>query len=355
MEAWKNRINPYSHKNLYGGNFSYLTPCSFELVEGSDTSTPEYRRSSEIVPATKTGLLGYREVHVMLSMLLVWHHATTEQLAYMTGNSIETTEALLSQMWNAGLVRQAMAIDYDKHGAFPSAPTLWTKGTADVVEPAVAQITEQDIQFPIHSGRPFRDGPRHERHNICSTEFACRLNETHGENFPIILGEGLAASKYNWLGSTRTNPDMIAIRKDGLKVAIEITTGTKIAAMQEKIAQWTNVLNENVDTAVLFVMVGNEQSARNVTEAAFIEKSFPVAGATGNRIYELIGHVHINELFETDGTPTKAFKGLGMHTIRGDRSIIAAETPFEPKTQILKRPSLIHSNIHNWTHAKESN
>lgn len=190
-----------------------------------------------------------------------WRTCTSQQLAALVGDPRLAPHLShpLAKLFDAGLVERTV-------------PSAWAAGSAkDVVlyrathrhalSPLIDHLTRAEW-LGVTGGQPYAGGGHHDRHNVLATELGLRLAEyteasvVLGEPFCTpnhLIGEGVGRPIRDEPGGT----DLVAVRSDGLRIAIELTSTTS-PHFDKKVARLAKLLAEGpleyTGLVVIFVL-----------------------------------------------------------------------------------------------------
>lgn len=202
-----------------------------------------------------------------LGVIDSWRTVTAQQAAAFTGmpEFAEANSAPLSSMFLSGLI---------DIGAFNDPIARVDKNLGRIYRPSDTSAFKKHIEprltYPewlhITGGTPWSAGGQYDRHNILATELALRCAEY--VDIGAVLGEKYASVDLlagSGIGKAVDNPDNrradgVIVRKDGLKIAIELTA-TDGADFERKVRRWAELISERpLETSglvVLYVTAGH--------------------------------------------------------------------------------------------------
>lgn len=276
-----------------------------------------------------------------LGALFGWRTMSAQQAAAITGIAplAHPTRDLAAASFACGLVEMGV------FGAGLISTSLASRSAA--YRPTKSKVFDKHIEpnltwpelVSVTGGQPWAAGTHYDRHNILATELALRACEyTEIGRTGTVLGERF--STLDMLTGTpeataaggpahtprsaadaargRTTADLTLVRRDGLRIAVEMTanTGTHFAA---KVKRWAKAMEENpIETnglIVLFVLIDRPErrassSARAETYSAILSAVRAHPGNRYNRIAERMAVATWREWFPADHALHPAFFGL---------------------------------------------
>lgn len=264
------RVDPY-WDGLWGAGSqaTWLSRSDVERAVAAGRYVPDRKRSLDTpVPvavrrAMTSGKAAPR--HRMLAAVTMWRSLTTHQLAALTGaesgdrRPTKDTWAL----WRAGLLSVG-SLSQPLPGVRMRMPPLVRVDHATNTD-ELYEILDYQSWVGITGGVRWRWGSQFDRHNVLTTELALRMAEL--TSVPLVLGENVSTLALVVPGSTRLSTsiraaDFTAVRADGMRVMVEMTTSSSDIAA--KTQRWADTLlyDENRSAAVLFVTASHPDRAR---------------------------------------------------------------------------------------------
>lgn len=130
----------------------------------------------------------------------------------------------------------------------------------------------------VHGGRDFLTGGQYDRHNTLSTEFALRISEFTRAG--AVLGEKWSNAnelifeewgRHSPFPHINNRGDITLLRRDGLRVVVELTASANGRAFDRKVARWAQQLSvqpvNDQGVVVLFLVCGEQSPKPGDTEA----------------------------------------------------------------------------------------
>ncbi len=279
----------------------------------------------------------------LLGSLHSWRTCSSEQLAAMTGNAdlLVPVNALTAAAFSTDLV------DIAPWALATTAAQQFGRGM--LLRPSVSSAFEESVKprltwaewLAITGGQDWTSGTQFDRHNLLATELGLRLAEYNdvatvlGERFStvdLLAGSGIGLADRS---TERMSADLTAVRRDGLRIAIEVTASVS-RRFDDKVEKWVRVLSETpMDTSGLVVVFliapspRSEQSdhERRVWSATYQAVSRAVArcpGVSFDRTARRIGVATWREWFPGAHAVSEAFFSMRVdrpigHEASGER------------------------------------
>lgn len=214
-----------------------------------------------------------------LGAVAMWRTLTADQVAAFAGwvppeldaggpsalGRWRDTPRWLRNLWAAGLVERGTI-----NSKRPGLPYLYRPIRSPEVEHWVAQLPLAD-RLALTAGQPWTEGPRYaERHNLIAAEMGLRLAEFC--EIGTVLGEAVGGHHLLDVTGQRDKTgsdaaDLVIVRPDGLRVAVEMTMGR--SGLERKVARTIDLLCETdfdeSGTMVLFVEAASPYSTMQTT------------------------------------------------------------------------------------------
>lgn len=286
---------------------------------------------SDPAAALDRRLAGRRAQQSTLSILGVldqWRTATAEQVAALSGvRGITGRSEALDDLFSARLI------------------DIGTIGNVRTLRPSATDAFDKNLRpritYPewvsVTGGLPFDSSRQYTRHNLLATELGLRLAEY--AEVEAVLGEKLATQEL--LGHTGigypaperkmlTGADLVVMREDGLRIAIEITA-SRGSAFNEKVRRWAKLLHQRSlaesGLVVIFLTADHpdkpaskrwntRNGAMRAVHAAMRE--FP--GTSADRTAARIGVADWREWFPERGQMSSAFLDMTVDVATGESS-----------------------------------
>lgn len=262
----------------------------------------------------------------VLGALDQWRTGTAEQVAALTGvRGITGRSEAINDLFAARLIDIGMVGNV--RTLRPSATSAFDKNVRHrITYPEWVSVT---------GGLPFDASRQYTRHNLLATELGLRLAEY--AEVEAVLGEKLATHEllgYTGLGypaperTMLAGADLVVVREDGLRIAIEITA-SRGTAFAGKVRRWAKLLHERrLDRSglvVIFVAADHPDTSAskrwNTRNGVFhtvraAVREYP--GINGDRTAARIGVADWREWFPERGMLTDAFLDLECDVAVGD-------------------------------------
>lgn len=263
--ATHNRVDPYWDQLWAPGSQANWTTSAAERIlaaSGSANANRRYMLSDDEAMRTMRANKGRAVRLGALSVIDSWRTATAEQAAAFTGS-----ELLLDPRYSG--TAAAFSTGMIDMGAFHtplhrrpgmSRTVVFRPGNTD----AFTRLLEPELTYPewlsLTGGTPWSVGGQYDRHNLLATELGLRaaeylpvgavLGEKH-TTVDLLTGSGLGHSIRN---PDNRRADGVIVRRDGLRVAYEITA-TASAAFDNKVRRWAKLISEKpLETSGLVVL-----------------------------------------------------------------------------------------------------
>lgn len=218
--------------------------------------------------ATSDPVLRREQSLAVLASLMMWRTASVEQVGALVGRTEWASERTMGKpgmpfvgqaLFRSGLVQRGLI-----SSARDRIPLLLRPDVRSRFDDLSDRLSMAEL-MAVTGGIPWSSGSQFDRHNLIGTELALRVAQWC-PGAAMVLGETL--SKVGLMvpgagaGSSRS-ADMTIIRKDGLKIAVEVTasTGESTAA---KIRRWADALvaDQSNSLVVLFVEAAHPDDER---------------------------------------------------------------------------------------------
>ncbi|MDF2993588.1 MAG: hypothetical protein K0S37_4102, partial [Microbacterium sp.] len=201
----------------------------------------------------------------LMAALDQWRTMTVHQVEALTdvAGIADGYKSLVSALWNVGLIEVCAM------GATFGARSI-DRGQL-LIRPSANQSAFKDLTdalgtlewLSVTAGLGFDSDRQYARHNVLATELGLRLAE-HGQ-VGMVLGEKLSTMgllAYAGVGAevpahVRNASDLVLIRPDGLRIAVEMTATTG-AGLRDKVVRLVRILDDRslakTGLTVLFVV-----------------------------------------------------------------------------------------------------
>ena len=216
----------------------------------------------------------------------MWRTATVEQVASFVGSDKIALPRSVDRdvLWASGLVQRGQFIS-----GMPrtSLPRLLRVSNTNDIDLLLSMLSYRD-RIGVTAGQPWRWGSQHDRHNLLAAELGLRVAEY--TQAAAVFGEQLGfASLLNPAGNLRASgraADMVIIRGDGLRIAVEMTANAT-DNVGSKIQRWVDVLtaDRTGGLAVMFVEMPHPDRAEHVNrklERQIVEATATMGAAAAN-------------------------------------------------------------------------
>lgn len=261
-------------------------------------------------------LHGHRlqETLAIVGALTVWQNMSAEQLAAVTGVHRVATgrSALMTDLFHLGFVEVGVHTDALRRTDRSARSNLYRLTRTGAIERTLYPLTSYAERLKVTAG--VEEGAigagMHDRHGVVATELGLRIAETG--SVAAMLGEHLGRVQDLISGGWHPSfdADAVAIRGDGLRIAIELTAST--SNVPAKLARWARLLAakplRESGLIVLFVTAENpnidSSVSRNVRKRTFDAVRLAVRntpGFPGNRTAERIGVIDWRDWYPSPG------------------------------------------------------
>ncbi len=344
--AAHNRIDPYwSDWFPYHSSDMWLSRTSAErrvaagLLDVPDKllATPEEALAAILQSNGDRSPYRLNSYIAALGSVTGWRTCTSQQLAALVGDPRLAPHLShpLAKLFDAGLVERTV-------------PSAWAAGRAkDVV---LYRATHRHALSPladhltwaewvgVTGGQPYAGGGHHDRHNVLATELGLRLAEYTEAS--LVLGEPFCTPNHLVGEGVRRLPrdepggaDLVAVRSDGLRIAIELTSTTS-SRFDKKVERLAKLLAEGpleyTGLVVIFVLApslsappGHGNDLLRETEQAIAEACRLHPGTSLDPTRARMAIATWESWFPSAHTVSEAF--LSMRASR-----IAQPTPYVP-------------------------
>lgn len=285
----------------------------------------------------------------ILGALDQWRTATAEQVAALTGvRGITGRSGTLDDLFAARLI------------------DLGKVGTVRTLRPSASVTFDREVRprltYPewvsVTGGLPFDSSRQYTRHNLLATELGLRLAEY--AEVEAVLGEKLATHEllgHTGIGHvaperpTLTGADLVVVREDGLRIAIEITA-SRGSAFAEKVRRWARLLHQRrlAESGLVVVFLtadhpdkpaGRRWNTRNGAMRSVLAATREFPSINADRTAARIGVADWREWFPERGVMSSAFLDMEVDVATGEPSspwerrsfLDQFDLTFEPKHQ----------------------
>lgn len=301
----------------------------------------------------ETGLAAFIRPHDWQSRLRLlgavdmWRTVSAEQAAAITGDptharalSSGPASAFTSGLLDLGVFVNGLAsTELDGRG------TMYRPSNTDVFDKNLAPHLTMPEWVRVTGGQPWGAGGQYDRHNLLATELGLRFAEytevgtVLGEKVStvdLLAGSGIG---FEPILNDQRSADLTVVRRDGMRVAVELTANPSSQHFFNKVRRWAQLLaSRPMDYSglcVVFVVAhdpdrADERGRRKATtyrartyqaiKAACAE--FP--GSSTDRVAARMGVATWREWFPGEGLVSEAFL-----TMRADRPTGPADAVWE--------------------------
>lgn len=253
----------------------------------------------------------------VLGTIGMWRTITDQQLRAFVGVKPEPYgRDDMALLFMAGLVSKGQFLL--PHGA--SAPSLWRAEDGKDAQAFLDRLWYHEW-LAVTAGQPWRQGPQHDRHNLLAVELCLRIAEMC--SVQSVVGESVAGLRLLTPASPQKSQaaaDGVVVRHDGLRIAIELTTGAR-GSFERKPQRWLRAFGDSDfnsgGTIVLFVEATKptDRSSRAALERRKMRELIQMAlaeipGARARGLRERIGIIGWQEWFPENEKYDRSFLGL---------------------------------------------
>ena len=247
-----NRVDPFYRDLWIGGSrISWISRSMAERRQAAGMGRMYYDDHRLSAEQGRKKLLAKGSLRVRrLSTLAaagMWRTASGEQIAAIVGDPRAARRADdLPAGFSASLLER---------GRFPNLmldnPDKTSISLYRPLEGATFERFSRNLTYEewvsVTAGYPYRAGSQYDRHNLLATEFALRV----AEFCPVgsVVGESLsgftliAPDHAVPRGSRTRAADLVIIRPDGMKIAVELTASTG-SDFETKVGKWVDMLSD---------------------------------------------------------------------------------------------------------------
>ncbi|WIB65736.1 hypothetical protein [Curtobacterium sp. MCBD17_040] len=199
-----------------------------------------------------------------MATLDMWRTVTGEQAAALTGDTELAGKARAwTELFAAGVADTGIFSNglYNTQGS--SRGALYRPSRTTVFQQKVRPHLTYPEAVSVTGGYPWESGSQFDRHNLLAVELGLRAAEWC-PGVGAVLGEKLSGFELlthtgradHTLGSTQAQADATIVRKDGLRIAVEMTASTG-ASFEAKVERWAKLLSHHrlADTGIVVVFV----------------------------------------------------------------------------------------------------
>lgn len=203
-----------------------------------------------LVTDPTSGLPGYLRRLSVLATLGLWRTASTQQVAAITGaTGVMFPQSVdVAALFVAGLLEHGTLVSRQRTAGLPRLLRATPQGD-------MARL-RRDLPWRdwvgVTAGVPWRWGSQYDRHNLLATELGVRVAEYTGA--AMVFGESLGQlSLLAPPGYPTANAaaDLVVVRPDGARVAVEITNAHPA---KEKVYRWVQLLTADPTIGLVFVV-----------------------------------------------------------------------------------------------------
>lgn len=240
---WWERHDLWWSDELFGnGNPTWRTPGK-SLWTTTTTLTGEVARRRVFVPEF-SGKASTRSPHVrnVISTLIMWHHATSRQLATICGHHPANFSArILKPLFDAGVIERGRF-------ATSSASTNLRHDYCyqlRIGDPLWRWLDHFDDETwtKITYGEVPTEPPSYVRHNLLAFEVGLRAMESL-PNLTAVYGEQVTSMRKVLGADNRQRGDIGIVRGDGLRIIVELVHEQYREGFSKKVASWGRELTK---------------------------------------------------------------------------------------------------------------
>lgn len=339
-----NRTDPY-WTELYSGG-----PAASWSTRGNlgalDERWLNQRWSMEEAAAKVLGGSALRQRRLsVLAAIGMWRTLTDQQLRAIAGLRPEPYgRDDMALLFMAGLCARGQFVL--PRGV--AAPSLWRAIDDRWTQKFLSRLWYHEW-LSVTAGQPWKRGPQHDRHNLLAVEVCLRVAEmcsvggAVGENVATLRNLTPAAPV-----TSQGAADGVIVRNDGLRIAIELTVGSR-GSFERKPERWLRAFGDTDfdrgGTIVLFVEAGkpNERGGGSARERwkmreAISDVLSAMPGARARGLRERIGIVGWQEWFPEPGVYDRSFlrlevlrpTGRGQEVWESASLLSTTDVPFNP-------------------------
>lgn len=232
-----------------------------------------------------------------LAAIGMWRTCTTDQINAIVGTTQSDRRVDdLSLLFQADMVARGSIPSVIPN---PNLPDLYRPTDSPTVDRLLTEGVDYETWLAVTAGKPWTVGTQHARHNILATELALRIAEFC--DVGAVAGERVCAhSDLLPAGVERASADAVAVREDGMLLALELTASAKTSFVN-KLERWAEGLAADPDWPICVVFVVADQPntrwpVYGETRRA-IEKVVSTPGRGGHRLAERMAIVHWQDWF----------------------------------------------------------
>lgn len=212
-------------------------------------------------------------VERIVAALTSWRVLTSQQVSCFTQIEQKKANETLSKILRAGLVERGRMVSHFEGVSTPAMYRLRKGRELDRYLERIGEERKATILLGQEAG-----AAGHERHDLLGAEIALRAAETVS-GLQGALGERSAAAKDLLGAASGARGDVVLVRRDGLRIVVEVTTQPRIEDVMKKMSRWGRLLAEfggitKTGLVVVFV-AANYDGAHGRLEA--LKKNFDKA------------------------------------------------------------------------------
>lgn len=266
----------------------------------------------------------------ILGVLAQWRTATAEQVFAFCGDGI-------AQASYSRALQDLFAMGAIDRGSVLGAEVTGSEHRGVLLRPSVSSVFDRVLRprmsyaewVSVTGGKKFLTGGQFDRHNVLAAELGLRV----AEFVPMgtVLGEGFARVNelaYTSAGlpeppgrSGQTSADAVLVRRDGARVAVELTASASGRSFRAKVEAWARVLAKRpaADSGLCVVFVVAERpnageagvhSIAATVRAHVAAACRTIPGVASNRTAERIFVVSWRDWFPARHELSEQFLGL---------------------------------------------
>ncbi len=215
-------------------------------------------------------------VPAILSSLIGYHNLTSSQLGAIAGRDPADSwgTRYLKSLFDSGFILRGRNQYKEEGGSFPHIWALPGKNKNKRLLKYLDNLSPEKW-VSITGGVPTLGHGSHVRHNVLGAELALRGFEVL-EGLQAIFPESLSAISKLLPGVNRlTKADVTFVRKDGLRIALEITQASSHIEIASKFERWISTLeNKSINETGLVVCFVNASMSAPKKYASLLRSTY---------------------------------------------------------------------------------
>lgn len=272
------RLDPYwDGVWQFGSHAQWVSREHLERLEraGLAGRRPVALRADPAVAAARIGTDWEAKLN-LLGQLSGWRTVTAEQAAAFHGASVSSAQ-------HRRVIADLFALELIDAGAIGAALGGPQAARGRMLRPSASKAFDRLIKprlsyaewVSVTGGLKFLTGGQYDRHNVLTTELALRVSEFL--RVGTVLGERQAhvnTLAYTSVGlpeppgRSQQTADAVIIRRDGVRIAVELTASVGTSGFQRKAEMWARLLERRAydDTGLVVVFIVADRAAGAVTD-----------------------------------------------------------------------------------------